>query len=108
MNTRGRTGEHGQSSGWEQVDPHLLRFCAAAHSASTGVLQLWLGFQTGLAFSCGAVLGVLELPVPVCGGVPALQWFLLPSPDSCSLQSCSLQSCCPEMRLFCVSSTGSV
>lgn len=54
-----RAGEHageGQQStglGWEQVDPHLLRCCAAAHSALTAVLQLSLGFQTGLALSCG-------------------------------------------------------
>lgn len=36
--------------------------------------------------------------MPVCDGVPSLQWFLLPSLDSCSLESCRLQSCCPETR----------
>lgn len=49
----------GRGSGWEQVDPQLLRCCAAAHSASTAVLQLCLGFQTGLALSCGTVLRAL-------------------------------------------------
>lgn len=50
--------------------------------------------------------------MPVCDGVPSLQWFLVPSLDSCSLESCRLQSCCPEARrvlceqhTFCVSST---
>lgn len=50
--------------------------------------------------------------MPVCDGVPSLQWFLVPSLDSCSLESWRLQSCCPETRrvlceqhMFCVSST---
>lgn len=60
-----RTDEHegegqestGRGLGWEQVDPHLHR-CCSAHSASTAVL-LALGFQTGLALSCGTVAGAL-------------------------------------------------
>lgn len=36
--------------------------------------------------------------MPVCDGVLSLQWFLVPSLDSCSLESCRLQSCCPETR----------
>lgn len=36
--------------------------------------------------------------MPVCDGVPSLQWFLVPSLDSCSLESCRLLSCCPESR----------
>lgn len=39
-----------------------------------------------------------SVAVPLCAGVPSLQWFLLPSLHSCSLESCRLQSCCPEMR----------
>lgn len=52
--TGGHKGEGQQSTGlgWEQVDPHLLRCCAAAHSVSTAVLQLSLGVQTDLALSC--------------------------------------------------------
>lgn len=54
-----RAGEHegeGQRStglAWEQVDPRLLRCCAAAHCASAAVLQLSLGFQAGLALCLG-------------------------------------------------------